>query len=209
MPLELPPTKSALLYLRRQLRFIEQGHDMLERKRELLTLVVRERLQDYRARRAQAQEALAGAYRWLGIAELRMGGHVLEQLAVGLAPALAVRILPRSSVGVEYPTVSVDILPDRPVALMGSDPSFDAARASLLDLVALLARLGEAETALRRLLVEERKTQKRVNALRYNVIPRHRRRLAEIEAVLAEEERMCRFRLQRFQADAGALRPSC
>lgn len=46
MPLELPPTKSALLYLRRQLRFIEQGHDMLERKRELLSLVVRDRLKD-------------------------------------------------------------------------------------------------------------------------------------------------------------------
>ena len=204
MPLELPPTKSALLYLRRQLRFIEQGHDMLERKRELLTLVVRDRLKDYRARRTLAQEALAGAYRWLGIAELRMGGHILEQLAVGLEPALAVSILPRSSVGVEYPTVSVNILPGRPVALMWTDPSFDAARASLLDLVALLARLGEAETALRRLLVEERKTQKRVNALRYNVIPRHRRRLTEIEAVLAEEERMCRFLLQRFQADTIA-----
>ena len=204
MPLELPPTKSALLHLRRQLRFIEQGHDMLERKHELLTLVVRDRLKDYRARRALAQEALDSAYRWLGIAELRMGGHVLEQLAVGLAPALAVSILPRSSVGVEYPTVSVDTLPGRPVALMWTDPSFDAARAGLLDLVALLARLGEAETALRRLLVEERKTQKRVNALRYNVIPRHRRRLTEIEAVLAEEERMCRFLLQRFQADAIA-----
>lgn len=134
-----------------------------------------------------------------------MGGHVLEQLAVGLSPALAVSILPRSSVGVEYATISVETLPARPVALMWTDPSFDAARASLLDLVALLARLGEAETALRRLLVEERKTQKRVNALRYNVIPRHRRRLAEIEAVLAEEERMCRFLLQRFRADSIAL----
>ena len=204
MALELPPTKSALLYLRRQLRFIEQGHDMLERKRELLTLVVRDRLKDYRARRAQAQQALDLAYRWLGIAELRMGGHVLEQLAIGLSPALAVSILPRSSVGVEYPTVSVETLPARPVALMWTDPSFDAARASLLELVALLARLGEAETALRRLLVEERKTQKRVNALRYNVIPRHRRRLAEIEAVLAEEERLCRFLLQRFQTDSIA-----
>lgn len=204
MALELPPTKSALLCLRRQLRFIEQGHDMLERKRELLSLVVRDRLKDYRARRAQAQEALDRAYRWLGIAELRMGGHVLEQLAVGLSPALAVSILPRSSVGVEYPTVSVETPPARPVALMWTDPSFDAARASLLELVALLARLGEAETALRRLLVEERKTQKRVNALRYNVIPRHRRRLGEIEAVLAEEERMCRFLLQRFQTDSIA-----
>jgi V/A-type H+-transporting ATPase subunit D len=204
MPLELPPTKSALLYLRRQLRFIEQGHDMLERKRELLSLVVRDRLKDYLGRRAQARQALAGAYRWLGIAELRMGGHVLEQLAVGLEPALAVSILPRSSVGVEYPTVAVELLPGRPVALMWTDPSFDAARAGLLELVALLARLGEAETALRRLLAEERKTQKRVNALRYNVIPRHRRRLAQIEATLAEEERMGRFLLQRFQGEAIA-----
>ena len=42
--LKIPPTKSALLSLKRQTTFLVQGHAMLERKRELLTRLVYERL---------------------------------------------------------------------------------------------------------------------------------------------------------------------
>lgn len=38
--LRTAPTKSALLNLRKQVRFLEDGHALLERKRELLTRLV-------------------------------------------------------------------------------------------------------------------------------------------------------------------------
>jgi V/A-type H+-transporting ATPase subunit D len=201
--LKVAPTKSALLALKRQVRFLEQGHEMLERKRELLTRVVGERLKHYRVLRREAQEALTEAYRWLAIAQVRMGSLVLRQLAIGLPPALEVRILPRSSVGVEYPSVEAERLPLVPVALMGTDPSFDDARAQLAELAVVLARLGEAETALWRLLTEQRKTQKRVNALKYNIIPRDRTKIREIQSSLEEEERNALFQMQLLR-EAGA-----
>ena len=40
--LRVPPTKSTLLQLKRQLAFMVSGHDLLERKRELLTRMVYE-----------------------------------------------------------------------------------------------------------------------------------------------------------------------
>ncbi|MBI2312126.1 MAG: V-type ATP synthase subunit D [Betaproteobacteria bacterium] len=203
MRLSVPPTKSALLALRRQLRFLVQGHEMLERKRELLTRVVHERLKQYRAQRRNAAEKLIEAYRWLAIAQIRMGAHMLRQSSVGLEPALAAQILPRSSVGVEYPSVTVEPLPLKPVALMGTDPSFDEARRHFAELAALLGRLGEAETALWRLLTEQRKTQKRVNALKYNIIPAYRERIRFIQSALEEEERNTLFQMKvlREQAD--------
>jgi V/A-type H+-transporting ATPase subunit D len=201
--LKVAPTKSALLALKRQVRFLEQGHEMLERKRELLTRVVGERLKHYRVLRREAQEALTEAYRWLAIAQVRMGSLVLRQLAIGLPPALEVRILPRSSVGVEYPSVEAERLPLVPVALMGTDPSFDDARAQLAELAVVLARLGEAETALWRLLTEQRKTQKRVNALKYNIIPMYRTKIREIQSSLEEEERNALFQMQLLR-EAGA-----
>lgn len=194
--LKVAPTKSALLQLRRQGRFLEQGHDMLERKRELLTRVVHERLKQYRALRREAAEAVTEAYRWLAIAHIRMGSHVLAQQAVGMPPALQVNILPRSHVGVEYPAVSAEPLPVKAVALMWTDPSFDQARARLAQMAVLLARLGEAETALWRLLIEQRKTQKRVNALKYNIIPMYRARIHEIQSALEEEERNALFQMK-------------
>jgi V/A-type H+-transporting ATPase subunit D len=194
--LKIPPTKSALLSLKRQTTFLVQGHAMLERKRELLTRLVYERLDQYRRLRTEVHAALRDAYHWLALAQMRMGSQMLRQSAIGLAPALRVSILPRSSIGVEYPAVTAEALPLQPVGLMWTDASFDQARAKLANAALLLARLGEAETSLWRLLAEQRKTQKRVNALKYNVIPRYRGTIRYIQSVLEEEERNTLFQIK-------------
>lgn len=194
--LKVRPTKSTLLSLRRQVVSLQHGHDLLERKRELLTRLVHQRLHKYRELRLLVREALQGAYHWLAIAHMRMGSTQLRQAVVGLKPALSIYILPRSSIGIEYPTVSVEIAPLLPVGLMWTDASYDEARRRMTEIAALLAQLGEAETALWRLLTEQRKTQKRVNALKYNVIPRYQATIHYIESVLSEEERNTLFQLK-------------
>ncbi len=201
--LKIPPTKSALLSLKRQVLFLEQGHAMLERKRELLTRLVYERLDQYRRLRSDVGIALKQAYRWLGITQMRMGSQMVRQSALGLAPALKLVILPRSSIGVEYPAVSVEALPLQPVGLMWTDASFDEARIHLAQAAVLLARLGEAETALWRLLAEQRKTQKRVNALKYNVIPRYRGSIRYIQSALEEDERNTLFQIKLLREASG------
>ena len=194
--LKVPPTKSTLLSLRRQLAALQDGHDLQERKRELLTRLVHQRLHSYRELRKQVGEALKAAYHWLSVAQMRMGITLLQQAVVGLDPPLSVYVLPRSSVGVEFPTVTVESQPLQPVGLMWTDASFDEARQHMADVAVLLAQLGEAETALWRLLNEQRKTQKRVNALKYNVIPRYNNTISYIESALSEEERSTIFQLK-------------
>jgi V/A-type H+-transporting ATPase subunit D len=169
---------------------------MLERKRELLARLVYERLGEYRRVRAEARRALEEAYRWLALAQMRMGSQVLRQSARGLPPALAVNILPRSNVGVEYPAVTAEPLSITPVGLMWTDPTFDHARERLQRAALLMARLGELETAMWRLLAEQRKTQKRVNALKYNVIPRYHATIRFIQSALEEEERNTLFQIK-------------
>lgn len=205
--LKVRSTKSTLLSLRRQTVALLHGHDLLERKRELLTRLVHQRLQKYRVLRLTVKDALQGAYHWLAIAHMRMGSTQLHQAVLGLPPSVSVHILPRSSIGVEYPTVTVASLPLQPVGLMWTDASFDEARQRMTDIAVLLAQLGEAETALWRLLIEQRKTQKRVNALKYNVIPRYQATIRHIESVLSEEERDTLFQLKvmRSQLEASDL----
>lgn len=203
--LNVRPTKSVLLALRRQVISLQRGHDLLERKRELLTRLVHQRLRRYQALRLEVREALQGGYYWLSIAHMRMGSTQLRQAVLGLKPALSIHILPRSSIGIEYPTVSVESAPLPPVGLMWTDASFDEARQRMTAIAALLAQLGEAETALWRLLTEQRKTQKRVNALKYNVIPRYHATIRYIEGVLSEDERNTLFQLKvmREQRETG------
>ena len=194
--IKVPPTKNTLLNLKKQVQFLEEGHALLERKRELLTRLVYERIGEFRQLREEVRDALGEGYRWLGITQLRMGSRALQQAAFGAGPVLSVDILPRRSLGVEYPAVTAERLAMKPVGLLGTDPSFDETRQKLADAVVLLARLGELEMALARLMEEQRKAQKRVNALKYNIIPRYRRTIHFIQAALEEEERNTLFQIK-------------
>jgi V/A-type H+-transporting ATPase subunit D len=194
--LKVPPTKNTLLTLKKQVKFLEEGHDLLERKRELLTRLVYERIGEYRRLRDASTKALDEAYRCLGITHLRMGSRGLHQAALGARPALNVEILPRRSLGVEYPAVTASRRAIEPVGLLGSDTSFDNTRERLADAAVVLARLGEVEIALHRLMEEQRKAQKRVNALKYNIIPLYRRTIHFIRSALEEEERNTLFQVK-------------
>jgi V/A-type H+-transporting ATPase subunit D len=194
--LKIAPTKSALIRLRRQVKFLQQGQELLERKKELLTRLVYERLGEYRRLRKEARASVERAYRWLGITQMRMGSAKLRQVALGMPPSVDVRILPRRAIGVQYPSVTAEPLPLQPVGVLGTDASLDETRQYLTEMVVTLARLGEAEAALYRLLQEQRKTQKRVNALKYNVVPRYRNTIRYIESSMEEEERNTLFQIK-------------
>ena len=133
-----------------------------------------------------------------------MGSRGIHQAALGAEPTLRVEILPRRSLGVEYPSVSAERLPLKPVGLLGTDASFDNTRDNLSKAAVLLAQLGEVEIALHRLLEEQRKAQKRVNALKYNIIPRYRRTIHFIQSALEEEERNTLFQVKMLREGAQA-----
>lgn len=194
--LNVPPTQSVLLDLRREAAFLEQGYNLLDRKRELLMRLVREQLEHYRQLRKQAHDTLEEAYRWLAINHLRNGGRVLEQAAIDINPAVSIKVRPRSSLGVQYVSVTIRRLELQPISLLWTDTSLDETRTHMADLVVMLAKLGEAETALRRLLNEHRKTQKRVNALKNSIIPSYRETIHAIGAALEEEERSALFQMK-------------
>jgi V/A-type H+-transporting ATPase subunit D len=194
--LDVAPTRSSLLDLKKKLVFLNEGHRLLERKRELLNRLVSEKLAEYRELNQSTRESMSTAYRWLNIAQMRMGSRRIRQLAVGMPEAIEARILPRRSMSVQYPSVEVSKLPLLPIGILGTDASLDETRSSFADMLVRAAKLAEVETALWRLLEEQRKTQKRVNALKYNIIPRYQRSIGFVESSLEEEEREVLYQLK-------------
>ncbi len=192
------PTKSALLGLRKQIKFLHDGHTLLERKRELLSRLVYERIHEYRKRKDQASAALKHAYHWLGIAQLRTGNRAIMQSTLGASPCIQLTVLPRRSLGVQFPSVEAKTLPPQPIGLLGTDPSFDEARKAFAEASVRLAKLAEVEMALDRLISEQRKAQKRVNALKYNIIPTYADAIHRISDTLEEEERSTLFQIKRL-----------
>lgn len=201
--LKTAPTKSALLDLRKQVRFLRDGHALLERKRELLTRLVYQHLREYREQKDIANAALHKAYRRLGIAQMRMGDRSIAQATLGATPSTRIKVLPRRSLGIQYPSVEAAVVAPQPVGLLGTDPSFDEARRAFAEAAVQLARLAAIEMALYRLIGEQRKAQKRVNALKYNIIPAYGKLIKRIADALEEEERGTLFQIKRLR-DASA-----
>ncbi|MDJ0834134.1 MAG: V-type ATP synthase subunit D [Gammaproteobacteria bacterium] len=200
--LNLAPTKSNLLALRQQVDFLDEGYQLLERKREMLTRLVYSKLKEYQALKHQAHLSLRQAYRSLSITQMRMGTQRIRQLALGMPPAIKANILPRRNMGVQYPSVDISPNPLQPVGILGTDVSLDKTRKDFSQMAVQMAKLAELESALWRLLEEQRKTQKRVNALKYNIIPRYQRSISFIENTLEEEERDALFQLKVLQQRA-------
>ena len=200
--LRTAPTKSALLNLRKQVVFLEDGHALLERKRELLTRLVYQHIKEYQGRKQTAHDAVRLAYRWLSIAQLRMGDRAIAQATLGASSSTRMKVLPRRSLGVQYPSVEAAVIAPQPVGLLGTDPSFDEARQAFAEAAVRLAELAAVEMALYRLISEQRKAQKRVNALKYNIIPTYRRAIKKIAEALEEEERGTLFQIKRLREAA-------
>ncbi len=201
--LRTAPTKSALLNLRKQVHFLEDGHALLERKRELLTRLVYQHIKEYQQHKQVAHESLHKAYRWLSIAQLRMGDRSIAQATLGATPSTQMKVLPRRSLGIQYPSVEATVVAPKPVGLLGTDPSFDEARRAFAEAAVQLAQLAAIEMALFRLIGEQRKAQKRVNALKYNIIPAYKKVIKQIGEALEEEERGTLFQIKRLR-DAAA-----
>jgi V/A-type H+-transporting ATPase subunit D len=204
--LRTAPTKSALLNLRKQVRFLEDGHALLERKRELLTRLVYEHIKQYQEKKRVTHDAVRNAYRWLSIAQLRMGDRGIAQATLGASPSTSMKVLPRRSLGVQYPSVEATVVAPKPVGLLGTDPSFDEARKAFAAAAVHLAELAAIEMALFRLISEQRKAQKRVNALKYNIIPSYRKVIKQIAESLEEEERGTLFQIKRLREASDKAR---
>ena len=67
----------------------------------------------------------------------------------------------------------------------------------------ILAKLAAVEMALYRLISEQRKAQKRVNALKYNIIPSYKKVIKRIAEALEEEERGTLFQIKRLREAAA------
>ena len=72
------------------------------------------------------------------------------------------------------------------------------------DILELHAELGQHEMMLSRLIDEHRKVQKRVNALKYNIIPSHEATIKYIHDIMEESDRENIFQLQMLRKRSAA-----
>ena len=188
--LNIAPTKSNFLSLKRQLAFAEEGYDLLEQKRQILIFELMSRLGRAREVERDMAELLRRAHAALREATLDIGSAALERAALGAKLEAELKLAGQHSMGLTIPRVTFRAnASGMPFGIIGTSANTDLALRRFVALLPLLAELAELRNALLRLARELRKTQRRCNALSKIFIPSYRETLAYISGTLEERER--------------------
>lgn len=188
--LNIAPTKSSLLNLKRQLAFAEEGYDLLEQKRQILIFELMSRLKRACDVEAKATELLSRAFAALREATLDIGSEALDRAALGVGMNHQIGLSAQHLMGLSLLHVTVNTeAPSPQFGVGGTSANADVAMRRFVEVLPVLAELAELENAVRRLARELRKTQRRCNALSKVFIPDYRETIDYIRGALEERER--------------------
>lgn len=170
--LNVAPTKSNQLNLKRDLAMASEGFTLLEQKREILVMELMRLLDRAREVQREVDAARQRAYDTLKKAIARNGYHRMKNIAAGIQYEHTVTSSTRITAGVRVPEIEVQSGSFRSqFGFAGTDSLVDQTMAEFLELLTAVGRLAELETAVWLLARELKKTQRRVNALEQIFIP--------------------------------------
>ena len=203
MALDIKPTRSELINLKRRIKKRHNGYNLLKLTRDGLFHEFRTLLSEM----IEAREGLVGTYRQavesISLAGAIEGGLAVKSAAIAISNRPEVEVSPRNIMGVVVPSVQgsnlTSTISERGVGLIGGSAYIDEAADSYSALIENIVKAAEMEATLKRLLVEIEATKRRVNALEFKVIPEMQEAQSFIQLRLEEMEREETFRLKRFK----------
>ncbi|RKY27412.1 MAG: V-type ATP synthase subunit D [Planctomycetota bacterium] len=188
--LNVPPTKSSALSIGKSLDFAREGFELLDQKRRILVLELMGHLDKARRVQKLADEALAEAFAALKEAQLSSGSALLEKEALAVNVDHGVELSGRRVMGIDIPEVTApEIEPGVQFGISISNTTSDDVMKTFNKALKLVGDLAEVESAVFRLAIEVKKTQRRVNALEKIFLPQYRETLKYINATLEERDR--------------------
>ncbi len=195
--INVPPTRSNLIRIKKELQFAREGYEILDRKREVLTT---ELIRVAHEAEVLQKEVWKAAGRSLprygkgstdhGARSRGMGGPGCQQDGGRAAQ------IPRDH-GRAHPVIEASGGPPEMLYSLGdTTAALDEASAAFREVLVRIPELSMLVTTVWRLANELRKTQRRVNALQHIFIPEYEETVAFIVSSLEEREREETFRLK-------------
>jgi V/A-type H+/Na+-transporting ATPase subunit D len=187
----LSPTRINLIQTKKTLSLAESGRDILERKRDVLLRELRNSIFEAERAREEAAEAAKKAFEVLTRAQMAVGAEEVANTALGSSFQADFLMDYRAIMGVVVPVLEfqteTDVKPD--YGFSNTSAQLDNAFKQFYQLLDLIAKLAQAEGVTFQIANDVQKTQRRVNALNYVLIPQYRRTVKRIDLALEEKER--------------------
>lgn len=202
--LNIAPTKSNLLAIKDQLTIAQDGYDLLDQKREILVMELLRLVEKVKMLERDIANCAKRAYPALKNMLMEVGSDQVELLSSAVHYDFKMIRKIVNIAGMTFSSVSVE-LPKKQLfySPVGSFPDCDLVMNDFLEYLSLITQMASVRTIVWRLVIEVRKTQRRVNALDKMIIPQTKETKTYIESVLEERERENIFVLKALKARNG------
>ncbi len=201
--MEVKPTRSELIKLKKRIKLAKSGYNLLKKKRDGLILEFFEILKKAKTIRMELAEAYRTAQQKVNVARVLEGDLKVTSLSLAIPTHPDVNLSNKNIMGVIVPSITSQVTIGKKEFQRGwgsyNSASVDEAAGSYEKVVEKIILAAESETAMKKLLIEIEKTKRRVNALEFNVIPKMNKIQSNIRLRLEEMERENVFRLKRIK----------
>jgi V/A-type H+-transporting ATPase subunit D len=187
--LNIAPTKSNQLNLKRDLDMASEGFTLLEQKREILVMELMRQLNQVKQIQSELEKRRKAAYITLRRAVAQNGYARLRQIASGIRYDHHVHTDHKITAGVRTPLIEVQHGElHAQYGFVGTDSLADQTMRDFLLLLEVIGKVAELENTIILLARELKKAQRRVNALEHLFIPNFKETLRFIAEVLEGKE---------------------
>ena len=186
----LLPTKSNYIRLQSSLKITKQGHELLEKKRMILTSVLEKYKNELKAKQDEVRNVLQNGMNLIRRANIESGVENITNIANGVKYDTYLNIKNITIYGVEIPSaIHNKEIVKRNYGFYNTTSNIDEAILVFNDLEEKLIELAILENTIFRLKIKIEKVKKRSNALENIIIPKDEKILKQIGDELEERDR--------------------
>ena len=200
---DVKPTRSEELRLKDSIELAENGHSILEQKRDGLIHEFMKVVDDAQNVNQQLADLYSEARLKLLLTEVYDGESTLRANALTEENGSSIEMESQNIMGVKVPEIeSIQVkrgLMEREYGLSTSSSRVDSTADKYEELLEKIVDAAETQTKIIRLLNEIEKTKRRVNALEHKIIPEMETGLDKVSQMLEEREREETFRMKKIK----------
>lgn len=206
MALDIKPTRSELIKLKKKIKLAKSGYNLLKKKRDGLILEFFEVLKKAKTLRQELIDEYKKAIQAMNIARISESDEKIKSLSMAISKQPEIALKTKNIMGVTVPQIDSEGLQktmfERGYGVTESSAAVQEAASAYEKVVEKVIEAAEIETSMKKMLNEIEKTKRRVNALEFAVIPKMQETEAFIKFRLEEMEREGIFGLKRIKANS-------
>lgn len=204
MSQDVKPTRSEELRLKERIELAENGHEILEKKRDGLIHEFMEIIDDAQEVNQVLAEKYSQAKLKMMLAKIYDGEDTVRANAMAVEKKPEISLEAQNIMGVKVPEIESEqkiqrrIL-DREYGITSTTSRIDSTADKYEELLEKIVDAAETQTKILKLLDEIEKTKRRVNALEHKTIPEMKEAQENVSQILQERAREETFRMKKIK----------